>query len=54
MANASAEEAIIGTDVLQDHNAVLDLSFCIAHLKGRSSAFCQWEGPWKMSSTWSS
>uniref|UniRef100_A0A8B9WIE4 Retroviral-like aspartic protease 1 n=1 Tax=Bos mutus grunniens TaxID=30521 RepID=A0A8B9WIE4_BOSMU len=35
VANASAEEAIIGTDVLQDHNAVLDFEHRTCTLKGR-------------------
>ncbi|XP_045405740.1 retroviral-like aspartic protease 1 [Lemur catta] len=35
VANASAEEAIIGTDVLQDHNAVLDFEHRTCTLKGK-------------------
>ncbi|XP_074197380.1 LOW QUALITY PROTEIN: retroviral-like aspartic protease 1 [Camelus bactrianus] len=35
VANASAEEAIIGTDVLQDHNAVLDFQHRTCTLKGK-------------------
>uniref|UniRef100_A0A8D0Z562 Retroviral-like aspartic protease 1 n=3 Tax=Sus scrofa TaxID=9823 RepID=A0A8D0Z562_PIG len=35
VANASAEEAIIGTDVLQDHNAILDFEHRTCTLKGK-------------------
>ncbi|KAI5944063.1 Retroviral-like aspartic protease 1 [Manis javanica] len=35
VANASAEEAIIGTDMLQDHNAVLDFEHRTCTLKGK-------------------
>ena len=35
VANASAEDAIIGTDVLQDHNAVLDFEHRTCTLKGK-------------------
>lgn len=35
VANASAEEAIIGTDVLQDHSAVLDFEHRTCTLKGK-------------------
>ncbi|KAL4689060.1 hypothetical protein H8957_004333 [Semnopithecus entellus] len=35
VANASAEEAIIGTDVLQDHKAVLDFEHRTCTLKGK-------------------
>ncbi|XP_053443118.1 retroviral-like aspartic protease 1 [Nycticebus coucang] len=35
VANASAEEAIIGTDVLQDHNAVLDFEHRTCTLRGK-------------------
>lgn len=35
VANASAEEAIIGTDVLQDHQAVLDFEHRTCTLKGK-------------------
>ncbi|XP_045644136.1 retroviral-like aspartic protease 1 isoform X2 [Ursus americanus] len=35
VADASAEEAIIGTDVLQDHNAVLDFEHRTCTLKGK-------------------
>ncbi|XP_004466102.1 retroviral-like aspartic protease 1 [Dasypus novemcinctus] len=35
VANASAEDAIIGTDLLQDHNAVLDFEHRTCTLKGK-------------------
>ncbi|XP_004391422.2 retroviral-like aspartic protease 1 [Trichechus manatus latirostris] len=36
VADTSAEEAIIGTDVLQDHNAILDFKHRICTLKGNN------------------
>ncbi|CAH7163096.1 Asprv1 [Phodopus roborovskii] len=45
VANASAEEAIIGTDVLQDHNAVLDFQHRTCTLKGKKFRMLPVGGP---------